>query len=64
MVCLSPVGYGDKQRLIWYVCRLWDMATNIPYQSLLIKPMFSILAHTEKQFFFKTSLPGKVIALE
>ena len=26
MVCLSPVGYGfDQQRLIWYVCRLWDM---------------------------------------
>ena len=26
-------------------------ATNIPYQPLLIKPIFSILAHTEKQFF-------------
>ena len=26
MVCLSPVGYGfDQQRLIWYVCRLWDV---------------------------------------
>ena len=31
-------------------------ATNIPYQPLLIKPIFSVLAHAEKQFFFKTSL--------
>ena len=44
MVCLSPVGYGvsgDKQ------------ATNIPYQPLLIKPIFSVLANAEKQFFSK-----------
>ena len=26
-------------------------ATNIPYQPLLIKPVFSVLAHAEKQFF-------------
>ena len=59
--------YGfDQQRLIWYVCCLWDMvfwiwsrvcsdegltletstkhhipqATNIPYQPLLINPIF------------------------
>ena len=32
-------------------------ATNIPYQPLLIKPIFSALAHAEKQFLFKTSLP-------
>ena len=31
-------------------------ATNIPYQPLWIKPIFSVLVHTEKQFFFKTSL--------
>ena len=43
MVCLSPV------------------ATNIPYptgdkhtiSTLLIKPIFSVLAHAEKQFFSK-----------
>ena len=28
-------------------------ATNIPYQPLLIKPIFSVLAHAEKQFFSK-----------
>ena len=28
-------------------------ATNIPYQSLLIKTIFSVLAHTDKQFFSK-----------
>ena len=27
-------------------------AKNIPYQPLLIKPIFSLLAHAEKQFFF------------
>ena len=26
-------------------------ATNIPYQPLLIKPIFSVLTHAEKQFF-------------
>ena len=31
-------------------------AKNISYQPLLIKPIFSVLAYTEKQFF-KTSLP-------
>ena len=30
-------------------------ATNIPYQPLLIKLIFSVLAHAEKQGFFKTS---------
>ena len=30
-------------------------ATNIPYQPLLIKPIFSVLAHAEKHVFFKTS---------
>ena len=29
---------------------------NIPYQPLLIKPIFSILPHAKK-VFFKTSLP-------
>ena len=33
------------------------LVTNISYQALLIKPIFSVLAHAEKQFFFKTSLP-------
>ena len=28
-------------------------ATNIPYQPLLIKPIFSVLTHAEKQFFFQ-----------
>ena len=28
-------------------------ATNMPYQPLLIKPIFSVLAHAEKQFFAK-----------
>ena len=28
-------------------------ATNIPYQPLLIKPIFSVLANVEKQFFSK-----------
>ena len=32
-------------------------AKNIPYQPLLIKPIFSVLAHAEKTLFFKTSLP-------
>ena len=31
-------------------------ATNIPYQPLLIKPIFSVLAHGRKTVFFKTSL--------
>ena len=32
-------------------------ATNIPYQPLLIKPIFSVLAHAKKNktVFFKTS---------
>ena len=30
-----------------------QQATNIPYQPLLIKLIFSVLAHTEKQFFSK-----------
>ena len=33
-------------------------AKNIPCQPLLIKPIFSVLAHAEKTvFFFKTGLP-------
>ena len=28
-------------------------ATNIPHQPLLIKPIFSVLGHAEKQFFSK-----------
>ena len=32
-------------------------ATNIPYQPLLIKPIFSVLAHAEKQFFSKPVFP-------
>ena len=35
-------------------------ATNMPYQPLLIKPIFSVLAHAEKGFF-KTSLPVLII---
>ena len=41
MVCLSPVGYsyptGDKHTI----------------STSLIKPIFSVLAHAEKQFFSK-----------
>ena len=33
-------------------------AKNIPYQPLLIKPIFSVLAHAEKTVFFKTSVPA------
>ena len=33
-------------------------AKNIPYQPLLIKPVFSVLAHAEKQSFFKASNRG------
>ena len=34
--------------------------TNIPYQPLLIKSIFSVLAHAEKQFFSKlVSVQGK-----
>ena len=29
----------------------------VPYQPLLIKPIFIVLVHAEKQGFFKTSLP-------
>ena len=32
-------------------------AKNIPYQPLLIKPIFSLLANAEKTVLFKTSLP-------
>ena len=46
MVCLSPVGHA-KHHI--------PQATNIPYQTLLIKPIFSVLACAEK-VFFKTSL--------
>ena len=28
-----------------------SQATNIPYQPLLIKPIFSVLAHAENSFF-------------
>ena len=28
-------------------------ATNIPYQPLLVKPIFSVLAHAKKQGFFQ-----------
>ena len=54
---------------IWCLADVWSVspsseqsllhipqATNIPYQPLLIKPIFSVLAHAEKQFFFKSSL--------
>ena len=38
-------------------------AKNIPYQPLLIKTIFSVLAHAEKPgFFFKTSLPVITVA--
>ena len=32
-------------------------AKKIPYQPLLIKPIFSLLANAEKTQFFQTSLP-------
>ena len=35
-------------------------ATNIPYQPLLIKLIFSVLAHAEKQFFSKLVFLGLV----
>ena len=41
------------------VFRLWDFpqAKNIPYQPLLIKPIFNLLANAEKTVSFKTSFP-------
>ena len=45
MVCLSPVGYG-----------VYPTGDKHTISTLLIKPIFSVLAHAEKQFFFKTSL--------
>ena len=39
-------------------------ATNIPYQPLLIKPIFSVLAHAEKQFFSKLVFEFFVIIAE
>ena len=45
MVCLSPVGYGvcsDKELTLETSAKHHiSQATNIPYQPLLIKPMFS-----------------------
>ena len=51
---------------IWCLADVWSVspsseqsllhipqATNISYQPLLIKPIFSVLAHAEKQFFSK-----------
>ena len=58
MVFLSPVGYG-----VWLTFRasakhqIPQATTDTLYQPLLIKPMFSVLAHAEKQFVFKTNLP-------
>ena len=36
-------------------------AKNIPYQPLLIKPIFSVLAHAEKQFFSKLVFPVSTV---
>ena len=55
MVCLSPVGYGVS--LETSAKHHIPQTLNIPYQPLLIKPKFSVLAHAKKQVFFKTSLP-------
>ena len=39
-----------------------QQAQNMPYQPLLIKPVFSLLAHAEKTVFIKTSLPKSIKA--
>ena len=49
VVRFSPAGYGSNTPDI-------TQAKNMPYQPLLIKPVFSVLAHAEKQGFFKTSI--------
>ena len=46
MVCFSPVGYGGQ----------------LTFRALALRrsrPVFSLLAHAEKQFFSKTSLSVK-----
>ena len=67
MVCLSPVGYGvwlTFRALALRRSRRRANARNVsqtPYptgdkhtiSTLLIKPIFSVLAHAEKQFFSK-----------
>ena len=47
MVCLSPVGYG-KHHIPPY-----PTGDKHTISTLLIKPIFSVLAHAEKQFFSK-----------
>ena len=44
MVCLSPVGYCDTQ---------YPTGDKHTISTLLIKPIFSVLAHAEKHFFSK-----------
>ena len=39
-------------------------ATNIPYQPLLIKPISSVLAHAEKQFFSKLVFQCYIIVVK
>ena len=56
MVCFSPVGYAATRHI--------SQAKNIPYQPLLIKSVFSVLTHAEKQYFFKTILPVKSIVVK
>ena len=46
---------------MYFACGIWclaDVSSVSPSseQSLLIKPIFSVLAHAEKQFFFKINL--------
>ena len=54
MVCLSPVRHGfcsdEGLTLETSAKHHIPQATNIPCQSLLIKPIFSVLDDAEKQF--------------
>ena len=68
MVCFSPVRYGVKltfRALALPDCSNEGLtvetsathhipqAKNIPYQPLLIKPVFNLLAKAEKKVFFQ-----------
>ena len=58
MVCLSPVACSNERLTLETSAKHHiSQATNITYQPLLMKPIFSVLVHVEKTVFFKTSLP-------